>query len=387
MKRLFLFFISCFCALSVNAQEARIKKASLHGYVKYMNTTMFEKSDDYYWIDNLVHNRLNFKWYVTNNLTFTSELRTRIIYGDFVKFIPNYNDMVNEDNGYLNFLTQSVFTNKSALMTSSFDRFAIELTLNKVVITAGRQRINWGQSFAWNPNDIFNAFSFFDFDYEERPGSDALRMQYYPNYTSVLEVAIKLDKNNNITAGGLYHFNKWGYDMQFMGGIIDTSDFVVGLGWSGNIFQIGFNGEASYFHPQKNFSDTTGLLLVTAGLNYMFSNSLLFTVEGIYNGYFDKLNLSSFSDIYFMPLSVKTTSFSKFSWMGQFSYPIHPLLNASIAAMYFPSFGNSYFINPSLAYSAGNNLEIALFGQSFVGKFNGNSEKLNMLFLRFRVSF
>ena len=38
------------------------------------------------------------------------------------------------------------------------------------IATAGRQRINWGQTFVWNVNDVFNAYSYFDFDYKERPG-------------------------------------------------------------------------------------------------------------------------------------------------------------------------------------------------------------------------
>ncbi|MCG8318265.1 MAG: hypothetical protein MI921_02070 [Cytophagales bacterium] len=42
----------------------------------------------------------------------------------------------------------------------------------------GKHRINWGKSYVWNPNDVFNAYSFFDFDYEERRGTDALLIKY-----------------------------------------------------------------------------------------------------------------------------------------------------------------------------------------------------------------
>jgi hypothetical protein len=119
----------------------------------------------------------------------------------------------------------------------------------------------------------------------------------------------------------------------------------------------------------------------------MFSNSLNVSLEGNYNGYFDKLNLNSFDDLYFMPLSVKTTSFSEFSWFGQITYPIHPLLNGTLAAMYFPSLGNGYFLMPSLAYSVSNNFECSLYGQRFEGKFGGQYDKMTMVFLRFRYSF
>ena len=389
MKKILLIIISLIVFTSAKAQEKKpiFSNMTLNGYVKYMNTAMFNSVDSVWLVDNLIHNRLNYKWYMNDKITFALDMRNRFIYGDLLKFIPNYSNSLEEDKGYLHFLTNNVTTGNSYVLNTTFDRAYFELNLDKWVITLGRQRINWGQSFAWNPNDIFNSYSFFDFDYEERPGSDALRIQYFPNFTSVVETAIKIDKDNNITAAGLYRFNKWSYDIQFIGGIIDSSDYVVGAGWSGNLWDFGFNGEVSYFHPQKNFSDSTGIAIISSGLSYMFGNSLNVSFEGNYNGYFDRLYLNSFNDLYFMPLSVKTTSYSKFSWFGQISYPIHPLLTGSISAMYFPSLGDGYFLMPSLAYSVSDNFEFALYGQRFEGSFGGNYDKMTMLFMRFRYSF
>ncbi len=360
---------------------------TIHGYVKYMNTVLFNSIDSIWLVENLVHNRLNYNWYISDKLTFSAGMRNRLIYGDFLKFIPGYADSFKEDNGYLNFLTHNISDASSYVLTTTFDRAYFEYNNNNWDITIGRQRINWGQTFTWNPNDIFNSYSFFDFDYEERAGSDALRIQYYPDFTSVADVAVKMDKDNNITAGGLYRFNKWGYDIQVLAGIMDSTDYVIGAGCSGSIKDFGFNSEISYFHPQENFSDSTGIVILSAGLNYLFGNSLNITLEGNYNGYFDNINLNSFEDFYFMPLSVKTTSYSKFSWFGQISYPIHPLLTGTIAAMVFPSLGNGYFLMPSFAYSVSNNFECSLYGQYFEGKFGDQKDKMTMLFLRFRYSF
>lgn len=385
-KATIIIFFSIF-ALNANSQESIFSNMTLTGYVKYMNTTMFNNVDSVWLVDNLIHNRLNYRWYMNDKLTLAIDSRNRLIYGDLVKFIPNYTNSLENDNGFLNFLTNNITDGNSYILNSTFDRAYFEYNSNNWVITLGRQRINWGQSFAWNPNDIFNSYSFFDFDYEERPGSDALRIQYYPSYTSVADVAVKIDKDNNITVAGLYRFNKWNYDIQVLGGIIDTTDYVIGAGWSGNIKDFGFNGEISYFHPQENFSDSTGVMLVSAGLSYMFNKSLNVSIEGIYNGYFNKLNINSFNDLYFMPLSVKTTSYSKFSWFGQISYPIHPLLTGNISIMYFPSLGNGYFLMPSLAYSVSDDFEFSLYGQRFEGKFGGQYDKMTILFLRFRYSF
>lgn len=389
MKKLLLIFILSIIIFATKAQEkpSAFSNMTLNGYIKYMNTTMFNDLDSVWLVDNLIHNRLNYRWYINDKFTLAIEMRNRFIYGDLVKFIDGYAKSIEEDNGYLNFLTNNITDGSSYVLNTAFDRAYLEFNSNNWVVTFGRQRINWGQAFAWNPNDIFNSYSFFDFDYEERPGSDALRIQYYPNFTSVAEAAIKIDKDNNITAAGLYRFNKWSYDIQALGGIIDTSDYVIGAGWSGSIWDFGFNGEFSYFHPQKNFSDSSGVVILSAGLSYMFNNSLNVSIEGNYNDYFDKLNITSFNDFYFMPLSVKTTSYSKFSWFGQITYPIHPLLNGTIAVMYFPSLGNGYFLMPSLSYSVSNNFECALYAQRFEGKFDGQYDKMTMLFLRFRYSF
>ena len=65
-------------------------------------------------------------------------------------------------------------------------------------------------NLAWNPNDIFNTYNLLDFDYEERPGSDAIRIQYYLGDFSKIEVAAKKgsSKDDHIVAA-MYKFNKW----------------------------------------------------------------------------------------------------------------------------------------------------------------------------------
>lgn len=387
MKKLSIYIILFCFTINAHSQETVFSNMRLNGYVKYMNTAMFSDIDDVWMVDNLVHNRLNYRWYLNDNFTLAIESRNRMVYGDLVKYIPGYASSFKADNGYLNFLTNNITNSSSYVLNSTFDRAYVEFNKDKWLVTLGRQRINWGQSFAWNPNDIFNSYSFFDFDYEEHAGSDAVRIQYYPSYTSVADLAVKIDKDNNITAAGLYRFNKWSYDIQLLAGVIDTSDYVIGAGWSGNIKNLGFNGEISYFHPQKNFSDSIGVTIISVGINHVFSNSLNVSFEANYNGYFDKLNINSFADLYFMPLSVKTTSYSKFSWFGQLSYPIHPLLTGNISLMYFPSLGNAYFLMPSLAYSVSDNFECSFYAQRFEGKFGREYDKMNMLFLRFRYSF
>jgi hypothetical protein len=142
-----------------------------------LQTVMYEEIDENWLSDQLIHNRLNFKWFISDNAIATVEMRNRFIYGDFMKMIPGYNTMIEQDQGWMN-LSVNLLEENSFLLNSNIDRAYFDLYFGKLQIRTGRQRINWGRTFAWNPNDIFNAYSFFDFDYIEKPGSDAVLVQY-----------------------------------------------------------------------------------------------------------------------------------------------------------------------------------------------------------------
>ena len=391
---LLLLFISTESLYSQLMQDS--KKVTLNGYVKYMNTIM--DLPDYQsayigqpkgaWVnESMFHNRLNFRWHLSNSLTFAAEARNRLIYGDMVEGFQGYRDMINDDFGYLDGLTNNIIENDAYLLNTSVDRLWVNYRKGKFEAKIGRQRINWGQAYVWNPNDIFNAYSFFDFDYEEKPGSDAIRLQYFPTFTSTAELAVKVDAKERITAAGYYRFTSWGYDFQFLGGILNDDEYVAGAGWSGNINDAGFNGEVTYIQPAESNQNNSGILLSSVSANYMFNNSMYLMIEGYYNGNFENMNVNRFSGFYFQDLSVKTLSFSEFSWFVQASYPIHPLLDGTFAFMYYPDI-NGYFINPSLKYSLTNNVQLSMHSQIFQGKFGGSEkEKINFLFFRFKWSF
>ncbi len=103
----------------------------------------------------------------------------------------------------------------------------------------------------------------------------------------------------------------------------------------------------------------------------------------------DILVLQSYSFNRFGSLSVKLDYIKGFDpgESGRATYPVHPLLRASLAMMYLPSLGRGYFVMPSAEYSAGDDLDISLLAQRFSGEFEESREKLNMLFVRFRLTF
>ena len=369
----------------LHAQDSIPSNWSLNGYITNMQSFMFQDVNKDWMSDNLLHNRLNFHWNNTSNVFGLSvELRNRLLSGESIKYIPNYVQTSTVDNGWLN-LSVNIASGNSYVLTSKIDRAYFDITLDKLQLRVGRQRINWGQCAVWNPNDLFNTYSFFDFDYIERPGSDAVRLQYYTGNASSVEIAIKADRNNRITAAGLYKFNFSNYDFQLLGGMMNSEDYVLGAGWTGNIGNAAFTGEFSYFHHTTNFSDSTGIVAISVGSNYTFSNSFTLQAELLYNQ--QRKSISSFTDYYNMNLSAKNLSFSKFTAMLQGSYPITPLLNVTLAGMYFPDI-NGYFAGPSLTYSLTENLDFSILAQSFTGKFTaGTIQTYNFAFLKMKWHF
>jgi hypothetical protein len=382
MKRIFTIIIFTGFILSIAVSQEN-KRVTLNGYLSTMQTVMFDTLKGDFTNDNLIHNRLNLKGYMGEHVTFALELRNRIFTGDMVKSTDKYAELIGTDPGLLD-LSWNIMNEKSFLINTSIDRFWLDLNYGKFQARIGRQRINWGQTFVWNPNDIFNAYSFFDFDYVERPGSDAVRLQYYPGSSSALEFAVKADNEKDITAAALCRFNKWGYDIQFLAGYVNGEDYVAGTGWSGAIGSISFRGEASWFQPVRHFSDSTGRGLFTIGFDKVFKDNSMAQVQFMYCN--DPLELSSFNSFYSGNLSSKDLAFSRFSVFGQFSIPANPLLNLSLSAMWFPDL-KGYFAGPSLDYSLAENVDFSLIWQHFDSRMGGTRTRTNLAFLRLKYSF
>lgn len=359
------------------------KSVSLTGYLTTMQSVMFDSLSGPFLNENLLHNRLNFKGYLSNNLTFAVELRNRLFTGDMVRIGKAYTGLIGLDDGVVD-MSWNVVEKQSFLFNTTVDRLWLDLHYNKFQITLGRQRINWGQTFVWNPNDIFNTYSFFDFDYVERPGSDGVRLQYFPSSSSAAELAVKVNSDNDVTAAGLYRFNKWGYDIQFLAGLVNSEDIVIGAGWSGAIGSISFRGEASWFDQYEDFPGSESTVIVTTGFDRIFKDNSIAQIQVMYCN--NPLALNNFNSFYSGSLSAKKLAFSRFSAFGQFTWAITPLLNLTLSSMWFPDL-KGYFAGPSLDYSLSENLDFSIIWQHFDAIMSGEKTRINLGFLRLKYSF
>lgn len=370
------------------------KKVRATGFFEYLNNNWIPSSTyqtigfDSWQSQSTVYNRINIWYNPTNFLEFHTGIRTNFTFGPLVaqyNKLFDYTELITYDDGYLD-LTWKISSDNSNVLYQNMDRLYMKFTFEKLEITAGRQRINWGTNMVWNPNDIFNAFNYFDFNYIERPGSDAVLMEYYTGDFSSLQVAGKLSYRNEIidssfvnrklslTAAALYKFNAMGYDFQFFGGYMLT-DVTAGLGWSGNIGGAGFTGEASWFRDAENFSDTTGIVIASISGNYIFKNELMVNASVIYNSkgstgkaYENLGNISgSLNTMFSSSLNVKNLTPSRLDIFGQLSYPATPLINVSLSGMLNP-WDMSAYIGPSANFSLTDNISLMLVGQMFFGE-------------------
>ncbi len=385
---LILFYLSFLWLSGIYSQE----KVSLNGYISDMQT-VYRVPDLWLW-ENSLHNRLNLEVYPFDWLSGTLQVRSRVITGNTIRKFPGYADALGADQGWMDlaFVTDgNLGDNAGYVLTSAVDRLWLQFTFGNLEVKAGRQRINWGQTMVWNPNDIFNTYSYFEVDYPERPGSDALRIQYYTGNASAIELAAKIDSANRITAAGYFRFNTHGFDVQMLGGIYQEEDLFLGTGWSGNLGSTAFRGEMSYFRDLDNFKDTTGYFMASAGFDYTFANSLWVQVEGLYSAFAKDLDVYSFLQFYSVNLDVKNLAFTEWSFFANLSYPLTPLIKGGFAVIYYPQWKGIY-LGPSFDLSLNTNFDLSLIVQHFTAEFDNPSggsfrENNTFGFLKFKWSF
>jgi hypothetical protein len=368
------------------------------GYFKNLNIVSFSgnpligNSDEHF-----IHNRLNLRIYPVKNLSVGAEFRNRFFYSGTTAETPSVKDQMGMDGGLVD-MSWNIGNNANPVhLNSQIDRLWVAYGNSKVDLRIGRQRVNWGINTTWNPNDIFNAYNFVDFDYTERPGTDAVRFQYFGKNMSGFEVVVAPRENwAEATSALMYKFNAKSYDFQLIGGHFQE-EVTGGFGFAGNINNAGLKGEIQWFAPWKNFIDTTHTISAAISADYAFKNSLyingsiLFASNGIDDS--DPLKLANFFSG--AALDAKNLMPTKYNGFVTLSYPITPLLNSSLAVIY--GYGpHLLLVNPSLTYSILENWDILLAAQLFFSEFpelengelvNKYQNLSNSVFLRLQWSY
>lgn len=388
-----LFFVCTYAQTDSNTVQTdstiipeKKKTVTLNGYVKILNGMLLLPNDQSaQW--GLLHNRINSKWKPNKNFIAALDVRNRIVYGESVK-LGNYpSSMLDKDGGLVD-ATFLPFDSKAAKMISSVERLWTKISNDKIELTLGRQRINWGVNLVWNPNDIFNTYSFVDFDYEERPGSDAAVLKYNISTMSSITAATKVGKHRNDDVYALmYKLNKWNYDFQFLTSWYEK-DIAAGLGWAGSIGNVGFKGEGTYFHPRKNNSTTADVINTSIEFDYAFNGKVYANASYLFfnNGLVSTSSLPGNLLLNNTSISAKQMSPSKHSAFLQLKSISNPIFSGGISAIYFFEI-NTMYLFPSLTYSINDRLEAALFIQSVCLTQQQIKSEMNNVMIRLKCSF
>lgn len=386
MKRLIITFLLLIIAVSIaRSQEGRNWR--LNGHLQSLHNAWIPPKTSSWQTMTELNNRIDFRWYPVSWFSMHIGGRNIFTYGSLVQQgYPFLADYTATDQGWLN-LTKLWVSDTSYFFYSNIDRANIKFFHKNFEATVGRQRINWGINTIWTPNDIFNTFNYFNFDYVERPGCDAALLQYYLGPASSLQFAFKLDKDNNITSALMYGLNKWNYDMQFFAGVMED-DYVAGAGWSGQIAGAGFTGEATYFLDRNRWADTNGVVVGSASINYTLRNGLFMSASYLYNsaGTTGPAGWGTALALY-VDINAKNFTRARHSVFGQLSYPITPLIKGDLAAIFNPNDKSGYF-GPSVDLSLTDNISLLLVGQIFWGTPQTEfGDYGSLFFLRLKWSF
>ncbi|MCB0478550.1 MAG: hypothetical protein KDC84_10325 [Crocinitomicaceae bacterium] len=363
------------------------------GYLKFMQTLSFADLKNIN-VDNLIHNRLNFKFYIPKGGNFTLQLRNRIQFGGSVNFVPGYGEATVQYDGIAPFEFLWISNDSKGIILDSvafvfstvIDRLYYDYSNDKFQIRLGRQRVNWGINTTWNPNDIFNSYNIYDFDYEERQGADAVRLKFFPNYMSSFDLAYKFTGRWADDVFALkYLFNKASYDFQFLAGKF-KQDVAMGFGWAGSIKTVGFKGEMTYFQPYQ--FDTLGNLSASVSLDYSWAKGVYLMGTYLFNSTGSNHPINpTLAQVQTIP-NAKYLMPAKHNLMAMVSYQFSPIFFGALSTIY--SFEiNSFILFPSLTFSLKQNLDLDLIAQIYFQELPGDKFKNigNGIFWRLKWSF
>lgn len=355
------------------AVHAQMKSYAINGYAKYLFSSTKILPLQSRLTDHLLHARINSRWYPLNSLSAALEIRWRGFYGESLKNVPGFKSQITDD--YDRPELDAIFWDQSKTFGyGQIDRLNLDYTFKKLQITLGRQRIAWGTSLVWNVIDLFNPMSILDFDYEERPGADALRLQYYTGAISKIELAIKPGENKyKTTIAGLWAVNKWSYDFYAIAALRKNRNLLGGA-WAGQIRGAGFRGEfllsdsprkslatpypASIYFGQSFFETDRPVFSLVLSADYTFPSSLYLHTETLFNSNGKRKRAGFFQADAF---EADMLSPARWSIFQEIAYDIHPLIRANLFGMLNPD-DRSSVIMPSITWSVVTNLDLLLIG-------------------------
>lgn len=259
------------------------------------------------------------------------------------------------------------------LWSHRFDRLSLNFApTDPVEVTVGRQTISWATTLFLTPADPFVPFDPADPFREYRAGVDALRIQIYPGPLSDLELVVRpMDSADGETftllTRGRSVWRTWEFSL--WAGVLHDEP-AGALGFSGALGATALRGELSLREERQNpaVRGTIGI----DRLYSLFTRDLYLVLEYQH----DDFGASRASELLDVVLSGPFTRgemqvLGRDEVAGQASYQVHPLLNASLLALWNLN-DLSVLIAPGGSYSISN--EVTLQAGAYLGLGNDISD-------------
>lgn len=195
-------------------------------------------------------------------------------------------------------LETNTWDENGAAFYVDLDRANLKYRFSLGDLTVGRQAVTFGETYFWNPLDIFNPFDARSFDRDYKPGVDLLKLDVPFGDFSGMNVIVGAynggmgpsDFKRHVFIARCYG-SLQGWDMAVQGGqVYGGSQF--GYGFTGEAFSLEVRGEASWFKSKiddrvifdpgiRMLDDSfTGV----AGLGRKVTDRVTVETEYLYNG-------------------------------------------------------------------------------------------------------
>jgi hypothetical protein len=239
--------------------------------------------------------------------------------------------LVGEGEGNL-FNLQKSWTTEDELSRTSLilSRLNMELDLYPVVITVGRQRIDWGVGLIYRPLDVFNPSESISIRRGELGFSDALNAEFFLGGLSSAQVSFlpyRGMSGDEFDLTGKISTTVKSYDINLHFAYL-RRDILAGVSFSGHLFDGEFYGSLLTRGITEPYRVNYSRALL--GFTYRFGFDMMTTVEYFYNGT-GKRDMSSYEwlSVYrgdFMGLGVDYLA-------GVVDYELTPLITVEVDAL------------------------------------------------------
>ncbi|MCI6160193.1 MAG: hypothetical protein SPI18_10285 [Prevotella sp.] len=349
--------VACICLLAY-CLKGKAQNLSVSGYVE--NCTMVAETDPKMTEETLWQNitclRTDVEWRMNGHWQMEVGIKNHLTWGND-NVTKELEGALNRRTNRLN-LNWKILDTKGRMMSLAPDRCMVQWSANRWEVKAGRQRINWGQTVIWNPNDIFNPSPFVTLYYPEHSGCDAIRTTFYHNETARSELAASVDWAGKPTIAFLHANHSGETDFQLMGGVYKGSDMVIGGGMTTALNNVNIRMEGSYFHDFKTTEGETDLMEISLGADKIFPNNLTLQGEVLYTNRPLKVTADGIWERSFLQTSAKRLTISHWSLAGSVYYPFTPRCSIKAIGGYWHDH-RSMYADMELKYQITQDLQVA----------------------------